>query len=329
MKLKILLAFIVVLIITYLIGPKPEPGKYTAQLHPISDTGALLERDLETNESSFKLKPDNQARILWTNDSLKNKTEYAIVYLHGFTASQEEGDPVHADFAKKIGANMYLSRLSEHGKDTSDPLYSMTATSLWESAKEAYSIGKQLGKKVILMGTSTGGTLALMLASEQYPEIAGLILYSPNIEINNPAAWVANNPWGLQIGRFVLGGPLAKGSDTRELNMKYWNFSYRVEAVTQLQQLLEEKMNAETFKKVNQPLLMLYYYKDPVHQDSTVKVSAMNKMFAEISTPQDKKRAVAIPSAGNHVIGSYIKSKDVKAVEDETLKFADEILLKN
>ena len=35
------------------------------------------------------------------------------------------------------------------------------------------------------MATSTGGTLALKLAAE-YPDIAGLILLSPNIAINDP-----------------------------------------------------------------------------------------------------------------------------------------------
>ena len=43
-----------------------------------------------------------------SNDSLKEKTEYAVVYLHGFSASQEEGDPVHYDFAKKFGCNLFL-----------------------------------------------------------------------------------------------------------------------------------------------------------------------------------------------------------------------------
>jgi hypothetical protein len=102
-----------------------------------------------------------------------------------------------------------------------------------------------------------------------------------------------------------------------------------VESITQLQQLLEDKMTPETFKKVNQPLLLLYYYKDDVHQDSTVKVSAMKEMFNQVSTPADKKREVALPNTGNHVIGSYIKSKDLKSVEDETLKFTREILLKH
>jgi alpha-beta hydrolase superfamily lysophospholipase len=91
----------------------------------------------------------------------------------------------------------------------------MTAENLWESAQQAYAIGKQLGNKVILMGTSTGGTLALQLAAA-YPEIAGLVLYSPNIAINDPNAWILNNPWGLQIARLVKGSKLNTAANNTE-----------------------------------------------------------------------------------------------------------------
>ena len=49
-------------------------------------------------------------------------------------------------------------------------------------------------------------------------------------------------------------------------------------------------MNKETFAKINQPLLLLYYYKDDDHQDNVVKVSAMKKMFEEVSTPAGLKK---------------------------------------
>jgi esterase/lipase len=320
--LKLLLALFLVAVIFYALGPEPKPGEYTDGLFNIPDTGAALQQWVAAKESRYKLKPDNQARIVWNNDSLKNRTKYAVVYLHGFTASQEEGAPTHIDFARSIGANLYLSRLSEHGKDTSDPLYNMTATSLWESAKEAYSIGKKLGDKVILMGTSTGGTLAIMLAAEQYPEIAGLVLLSPNIEINDPFAFLANDQWGLQIARLVIGGKSRTASDSSEAYKKYWNYQYRNESIVQVQQMLEDKMTNETFKQLNQPLLMLYYYKDDEHQDPVVRVSAMLNMFDKISTPPSQKRKLAVPEAGDHVLGSYIKSDDLKTVEKETQQFA-------
>ncbi len=322
--LKRVLFIIGILVIIYFLGPNPEKPVYTAALPSIPENAESLIQYISSIESRHQLKPDNEARIIWNNDSLKNKTEYAIVYLHGFSASQEEGNPVHRNLAKQLGANLYLSRLSGHGIDTSDALLNMTATSLWETAKEAYAIGKQLGNKVILMGTSTGGTLALQLAAT-YPEIAGLVLLSPNIAINDPNAWITNNPWGLQIARLVKGGKMNIVPNKTDTYKKYWNDQYRLEAVTELEELLESTMNKETFEKIKQPVLTLYYYKNEKEQDPVVKVSAMKKMFEEISTPASLKKMVPIPNAGNHVLGSPIQSKDVVTVEKEAALFLKKI----
>lgn len=322
--IKTVLALIIVLVVVYLVGPSPDSPNYSTELPSVASHLNSLEKWIAAGESSHKIKPDNEARIVWANDSLKQKTKYALVYLHGFSASQEEGNPVHREIAKTFGCNLYLSRLSEHGIDTSESLVNMTATSLWESAKAAYAIGKQLGDSVILMGTSTGGTLALQLAAT-YPEIAGLVLYSPNIAINDPNAWLLNNPWGLQIARLV------KQSDyiTTQKNIPryndYWNHHYRLEATVQLEELLETTMTKENFEKIKQPVLVLNYYKNELEQDPVVKVSAMKEMFATIKTPNTKKKMVAIPEAGNHVIACPILSKDIENVKKQTILFINDI----
>ncbi len=322
--LKWLGIILLVLIVLYFLGPRPATPKYNKDLPALPDVSVALENYVRSNEAKHKLKPDNEARIMWFNDSLKQETEYAVVYLHGFSASQEEGDPLHYEFAQKFGCNLYLSRLDAHGIDTTEPLLSFTADGIWNSAKEAYAIGKKLGKKVILMATSTGGTLALKLAAE-FPDIAGLILLSPNIAINDSKAWILNNHWGLQIAKLVAGN-YRKVADTTSIYAQYWNNRYRIESTVQLEELLESSMKESTFKKVTQPVLLLYYYKDEEHQDPVVKVSAMLRMFDQLGTPADLKRKVAIPNAGDHVIGSYIKSKDVQSVMDETEKFGVEVL---
>jgi esterase/lipase len=325
MKFLKWLAFIILILsIAYFLGPKPSSPRLTKDLPAIPSEPAALEKYIRDREALHKLKPDNEARIAWFNDSTKEKTEYAVVYLHGFSASQEEGDPVHADFAKKFGCNLFLSRLEDHGVDTTEPLLTFTADRVWNSAKEAYCIGKQLGKKVILMGTSTGATLALKLAAE-YPEIAGLLLLSPNIAINDPNAWLLNNPWGLQIANLIK-GKYNQSSDTGALCEKYWNNKYRMEATVQLEELLETTMKESTFQKIKQPVLVLYYYKDEEHQDPVVKVSAIKRMFSQLGTTETLKRMTAVPNAGAHVIGSYVKSKDVQSVKNECEKFAAEIV---
>jgi pimeloyl-ACP methyl ester carboxylesterase len=201
----------------------------------------------------------------------------------------------------------------------------MTATSLWESAKEAYAIGKQLGDKVILMGTSTGGTVALELASN-FEDVAGLVLYSPNIAINNPSAFLTNNPWGLQIARMVMGGKENVLKNRTDTYKKYWNHQYRLEAVVELQELLETTMIPSHFNKIKCPLLTLYYFKDEKNQDPVVKVSAMKEMFEAVSTPANLKRMIPIPEAGNHVLASPIQSNDIITVEKETALFLEQVM---
>lgn len=308
----------------YFVGPSPEKPKLFKALPEIPVALAYLDSFIANQESTFNVKPDNEARIIWNNDTTKEKTEYAIVYLHGFSASHEEGAPTHLNFAKKFGCNLYLSRLDEHGLKNENPLLKMTAENIYASAKEAYTIGKKLGEKVILMSTSTGGSLALKLASEN-PEIAGLILYSPNIAINDSKAWMLNNPWGLQIAKLIK-GDFVHAKDSFALYKRYWYHQYRVESIVQLEVYLESTMKESTFRKINQPVLLMYYYKDEDHQDPIVMVSAMKKMYSELSTAENLKRAIAVPEAGNHVIASSIKSKDIKTVEEETEKFAVEIL---
>ena len=315
---------LLLLIIVYFLGPRPKLPRYDNQLPAIPSSPSAIEQHIASQESKHTLKPDNEARIVWFNDSTKSKTDYAVVYLHGFSASQEEGDPVHQQFARTFGCNLYLSRLAEHGIDTPEAMVNLTADKLWNSAKEAYAIGKKLGKKVILLGTSTGGTLALKLAAE-YPEITALILLSPNIAINDPLAWVANNHWGLQIAHLVK-GKYNISDDSAALEKQYWYNKYRMESVTEMQELLETTMKASVFEKIKQPVLLLYYYKDEEHQDKTVKVSAMKRMFRQLGTPDSLKKEVTVPNAGEHVIGSYIKSKDVQTVSDECEKFGKEIL---
>jgi esterase/lipase len=323
--LKIVILSILALFVIYFLGPQP-PKPVLNDVLPAVASIDTLDSYITAMEAPHKIKPNNQAKIIWA-DSSKSQTEYALVYLHGFSASQMEGDPVHQNIAKQFNCNLYLARLAEHGIDTTEDLMNLTADQYWESAKLAYSIGKQIGKKVILMGTSTGGTLALQLAAN-YPEIAGLILYSPNIEIFDPSAPLLNNPWGLQIGRAVLKSNYVDIKYKDSAYPKYWNSHYRIEAVVALQNLLEATMTEATFKKIHQPTLALYYYKDEAHQDNVVKVKAIQKMMQQIATPANLKMEMAIPNAGNHVIASPIVSNDIVSVEKATAKFIKKVIIK-
>lgn len=314
------------LIVLYFAGPSPSAPSYpTAQpVVPSDPTG--LESYVRSQEAAHRLKPDNEARIVWADPS-RRKTPYAIVYLHGFSASQGEGDPVHRDIARKYSCNLYLSRIAEHGVDTVEAMVNLTADKFWASAQQALAIGRQLGDKVILMGTSTGGTLALQLAATYPDEVAALVLLSPNIAINDPNAWLLNDPWGLQIAHMVTGSDyIISKDDYGPLYRQYWYTKYRTEAAVALEELVETTMTKANFEKVRQPVGLYYFYKDKEHQDSTVKVSAELEMFDQLSTPAALKYKQAIPEAGTHVIGSGIRSHDVPGVEKGIVHFLSDIL---
>lgn len=319
------LAFLLVVLMgLYFVGPEPAPPAWSSDRIGVPVEPQALEEFIARNESRHKLKPDNEARIIWS-DSTRKRTPYAVVYLHGFSASQKEGDPVHRQFAREFGCNLYLARLADHGIDTVDAMVNFTADRWWRSAREALAIGSAIGDEVIIMSTSTGGTMALALASDFPDDVFALINMSPNVAINNGAAFLLNDPWGLQIARAVSRGKCRQWDAPPE-RTPFWYSKYRLEATVQLEEMLETKMTRRTFERITQPCLTLYYYKNEKEQDPEVRVDAMLEMMAQLGTSFDEKRSVAIPDAGAHVLGCSLVSKDVAGVYAEIQKFAEEVL---
>ncbi len=327
-KLKrFVLLLLLVLAAAYFMGPKPPKPELNLDLPSLPAGINTLESYIGSREADFQVRPDNETQIFWANDSVKERTDFCLLYLHGFSASWYEGYPAHVEFARHFGMNLYIPRLASHGLETEDALIDMTPDNLWESAKEALMIARNLGKHVVVMGTSTGGTLGLQLAAD-FPEyVDALILYSPNIRINNNTAFLLSKPWGLQIGRKVTGGNYRiTNSDFDSKECQYWYCKYRMEAVVYLQQLVDATMKKETYERVTAPVFLGYYYKDKNHQDETVKVAPMLKMFDQLGTSGEQKVKVAFPEAGDHVIGCELHSGSVDEVISETIKFAEKTI---
>jgi esterase/lipase len=320
--LKWFLGIVLVLFIGYSVGPRPSKPDFT--IHEINLPLSLneIENNIAQTEKSIKgIKPDNQARIIWADSSKKEKSRLAFLYLHGFSASQAEGDPVHRDLAKKFHANLYLSRLSQHGIDNGDSsMISLNAGDYEASAENALAITKKLGDEVIVIGTSAGGALTLYLAS-RHPEIKAIVLYSPCVKLFDKTAVILDKPWGLQIARLVSGGPVKKYEPESKIHANYWQLSYRIESLVALQNLVSNTMKPDVFSKIKCPVFLGYYFKNEIEQDNTVSIPAMLKMFDELGTPVELKQKEAFPDAGAHVIASYIRSKDWQSVEQETDKF--------
>ncbi len=311
----------------YFFGPKPaEPSTLGNTLPEIKTPLADLDSVIALKESKVPgIKPNNEAKIVWFDSTKKEKTPYSIVYIHGFSASQMEGDPVHQNLAKRFGANLYLARMEGHGVDVPENFKTLTADQLFVTAREAIAIGKKLGDKVIVVATSMGGVLTLQMAAEN-PDLAGLILYSPCVAIFDETARLLDDPWGFQIAKAVTKGEERIIPDQEPTSKFYWTKKYHLNGVIAIENALEATMTAENFAKIKQPVFLGYYYKDEQHQDDIVSVPAMLKMYDQLGTQASSKRKVAFPESGDHVIASSIKSKDWKSVEAESIKFIEEIL---
>ena len=307
-----LLSSVLLLLIglVYFMGPKPKMEAF--------DNNPLDElTELPSDDQQKDLKLNNEARIIWA-DSTKQITEYSLVYLHGFSASPMEADPLHIELAKKYGFNLYLARLDQHGLNDPEAFLKLSPKSMVASAKKAVAIGKKIGQKVILMSCSTGGTLALYLSAKDTSIVAN-ILMSPNIKLADPNSSLLTGPWGLKIAKTVVGDYRSWTPENDSIK-QYWNSKYRIEGVVALQQLLNATMKKELFRQIRQPVFMGYYYKNEKEQDQTVSVKAMLEMFKELGTAEHLKRKVAFENVNSHVICSKWTSKDlpsvIKAVED-------------
>lgn len=322
--LKGLTLIIAAVAVVYFFGPQVEKPNLDKTLPDVSSDLVQLEKWINSKEEAIaNIKPENDAQIVWF-DSIPSKTKYSIVYLHGWSASRMEGNPLHIETAKRYGCNLYLPRLAGHGLNEEEPMLNLTADEVLDSAKEAIAVAKQLGNKVIIMATSTGGTLALHLAGGD-ADIAGILLYSPNIEIYDKNAKLLGGPWGVNLAKAV------KKSDYHEFEAsdakkKYWTSKYRVEALTHLQALVDNTMIPETFQKITQPVFLGYFYKNDAVQDNVVSVPAMLKMYEELGTATNLKRKVAFSNVGDHVMTSSITSKDLISVKMETEMFFEEVL---
>jgi len=305
-------------------GPKADYPAFTGKIETLKISLAETEAFVSQKHLGVEnFKAGNESYILWA-DSTKQKTEYSVVYLHGFSASPMEGDPIHKEFAQRYGANLYVPCLAKHGILDRESFKDLTPKDLIDSAKEAIAIGNILGEKVIVLSCSTGGTLSAYLAAKNPEMIHAQIAYSPNIDLADDTSELLTLPWGLNLAQQVSGSEY-RHVPIPESCAPYWTMDYRLEGIIALKALIEETMYSDIFKKIDQPLFVGYYYKDEENRDKTVSIPAMKTFFDEVSTPENKKVIHAFPN-GAHVMLSPLQSKNLDAVRKETFKFAEEVL---
>jgi esterase/lipase len=221
-----------------------------------------LDRELKTSES---IHPDiidgTQKMVTWFAEPGK-RTAVSIVYLHGFSATHKELSPMTEQLANKLQANVFYSRLTGHGR--SDDAMAEASKMAWlEDAREAYEIGSIIGQRVVLVGTSTGATLATWLSAQPFAnKLLGNVLISPNFAIKSGGAWILKNPLGLWLVK-QLNGAYRGFEPLNDFHAKYWTERYPLDALVPMLKLLDDVDQLDK-SKVTTPLLIVYSPHDHV-----------------------------------------------------------------
>jgi len=197
-------------------------GARVAAIEPGEDLDAWL----ATREAAIGgITPGAEKRITWAR-SPGEPTPVVLVYLHGFSATRQEIAPVPERLAAAIGANLFETRLTGHGRGSA-AMADATLADYAADLAEAMAVARRLGERIVLIGTSTGGSLAVLAATDPaYRDpIAGVILISPNFEINNPQAWLLDLPWARWWLPRVM-GETHTWNPVNGRQARYWTTSY-------------------------------------------------------------------------------------------------------
>ena len=259
---KIALVLLAILVVAFLLGPRPDTTE-TMSFDP-STLGPDLDAYLAKSEASFgDIREGLHKEIIWADPGSKAKTPVSIVYLHGYSASRVEIDPVPQNVADALGANLYYTRLAGHGR-SGDAMAEAKLTDWFDDTAEALEIGKRLGDKVLVLSVSTGGTLATWAASR--PELAtkmdALVMLSPNYAVHGAPIWLLNMPWGETVLPLILGAERS-WEPRNEGQAHGWTTRYPSKAVFPMGALLKVVSGIDP-ASLKVPALFIYSMQDKV-----------------------------------------------------------------
>jgi pimeloyl-ACP methyl ester carboxylesterase len=280
-----LLVLILVLVPFIWLGPR-ERIEGVARAPDLPDASALDPWLAEREAAVPNLRADAAKQISWAG-AVGTVTPISIVYLHGFSASRNEIAPVPANVAASLGANLFETRLSGHGRD-GDAMAEPRAEAWLDDTAEAMAIGRAIGDAVIVIGVSTGGTLAVWAATDpaMAEQLAGVVMISPNFEVVNAAGALLEWPFARSWVPLIAGAERSFEPQTED-QAKHWTTAYPTVAAVTMGTLLRET-RAVDVGGVDAPALFIYSQQDlVVKADATRAVAAKwgGSVTLEVQSP--------------------------------------------
>ncbi|MGL6258656.1 alpha/beta hydrolase [Vibrio sp. WXL210] len=269
--------------------------------HHIDQPAITAHEYLISEDSITGIVAGTEKSIQWYQQP-GERTRYALVYLHGFSSSHQDLAPVPQMVAQQLEANLLLTRLKGHGLDA-DAMAKPQPQDWLTDAAEACYVAKQLGDRVILMGTSTGGTLAAWLGSQKWcaASIEAIVLVSPNFGPADTNSELLLLPWGEYLARMVV-GEYREFKPHNAQQAQYWTEKYHSRSLVTMMGVVETTRHQMTDVEV--PVLTIY---SP--QDRVVDVKQIQSHVERLSNRANRMVSFAASTDPmQHVLGGDILS---------------------
>lgn len=298
--LFILADLVLVAAVVWFIAPR-QHWTEAALIAPV-EPGADLDGWLAAREAAVPgITPGAEKTILWAGEP-GQRTPLALVYLHGFSATRQEVSPLAEDLAGALGANLFATRLTGHGLPGA--ALGVARVSDWDQdIREAMAIGQRLGERVVLIGTSTGGSMAVLAALDPTyrDSLAGIVLISPNFALNSGQAWVLDMPFASSWVPAVM-GQTRSWEPQNEAHGRYWTTSYPTTALFAMRVVQRAAQDADR-AAARVPTLVFY-----AQGDTVVRADATEAMIARWGAPVEAHVVTDADDPGQHVIAGDILS---------------------
>ncbi len=217
--------------------------------------------------------PGVEKRVIWREGFKERRTPVSVLYVHGFSATSEEVRPLPDRVAEALGANLVYTRLRGHGRGGA-ALGEVTASDWVADMAEGLAAARAVGERVVVIATSTGGTLATAAALHPGMQegIAALVLLSPNYGINDPNAWLLTLPGARVLLPLVL-GPERGFEPANAGQARYWTTAYPWSAVVSMAALVRAVDRLDKSRATVPALFRLAEMDSVVRADATLEVA--------------------------------------------------------
>ncbi|TPM41863.1 alpha/beta fold hydrolase [Mesorhizobium sp. B2-3-4] len=300
------LGLVAILALAFVLGPR-VPVDTTIRFDP-SVIGDDPQAYVAKEEAAIPgIRDGLEKEIVWANPMVHAKTPLAIVYIHGFSGSKGEVRPLPDEIADQLDANLFYTRLTGHGQD-GEAMAEGSVNAWINDYEEAIAIGRAIGDKVVVISTSTGGSLAAWAATQPNASegVAAIAFISPNFGVKASGAEILTMPWGKQIAELVIGRERSF-VPRNALHEKFWTTRYPVAATLPMQALTELAYGAPV-EKADIPALFIFSDSDKV-----VRPDRTREIAARWGAPHELVPLEATGDPDNHVIAGDVLSPSTTA----------------